>query len=113
MTDSNGATIFKLGKKYGKLSSLSEPITTLYLTEEEHESFSGLPGYSAKKTRYEISGGSLDLYQGPNSGFMLFELEFENELIAKEYVPPEFVLDEITNDGNYSGFSLASKSVTP
>jgi len=37
-----GELTFKLGKKYGKRTSLSEPITNLYLTEPEYRRLSAL-----------------------------------------------------------------------
>ena len=57
--------------------------------------------------RYTLSGGSLDVYQEPNSGLMVFELEFQDEDSARRYAPPGFVSREITNEPGFSGFSLA------
>ena len=42
---------FKLGKKYGKRTPLSEPITNLYLTEHEYGQLSSLPGSRTRKHR--------------------------------------------------------------
>ncbi len=109
ITDQRGDRVFKLGKKYGKQSWPYEPITTLYLTEEEYGAFANLPGHAAKKTRYAFSGGSLDVYQDPNRHFMLFELEFVSEEEARKYVPPSFVAEEITGDPSFSGWALAAR----
>src|SRR5213075_221994 len=47
ITEPNGNALYKFGRKYGKRSALSEPITTLYLTEIEYRQLSCLPGFSA------------------------------------------------------------------
>jgi CYTH domain-containing protein len=107
MTAPDGTTLFKLGKKYGKFSHLSEPMTTLYLDAEEYKCLSALDGQFAVKKRYALAGGSLDVYEKPNSGLMIFELEFANEETARRYHPPEFVLAEITGNEQYTGFKLA------
>ena len=107
ITEPNGNALYKFGRKYGKRSPLSEPITTLYLTEIEYRQLSCLPGFSASKHRYAIAGGSLDVYQRPHTGLMIFELEFEDETAAQCYQPPHFVTREVTGDPAFSGFSLA------
>jgi CYTH domain-containing protein len=107
-----GTVAFKLGKKYGKRSSLSEPITNLYLTESEYRQFADLPGLRVTKRRYAIARGSLDVYIAPNSGLGVFEIEFESERAAQEFSPPPFVTREVTNDAEFTGASLAEPRVT-
>lgn len=107
ITEPNGIQLFKLGKKYGKRSALSEPITTLYLDETEYTQLLQLRGSAASKRRYSIAGGSLDVYERPMAGFMIFELEFASEEAARKYQPPEFITREITDEARYSGFQLA------
>jgi len=103
---------FKLGKKYGKRTTLSEPITNLYLTEEEYRRFSDLPGHRAWKRRYLLRVGSLDVYLEPSSGLAVFEVEFSNEESAREFAPPRFARREITNELEFSGASLAERRAT-
>jgi CYTH domain-containing protein len=43
---------------------------------------------------------------------MIFELEFESEETAREYLPPPFVTREITDEAAYSGFQLARGHAT-
>lgn len=105
--DGTGKTIYKLGKKYGKESKFVEPITTLYLTQNEYDLFSKMPGKSATKRRYILEKGSLDHYLEPNFEHMIFELEFSDEASALSYVPPKFVSEEITGSEKYSGYKLA------
>jgi len=112
ITGPNASALYKLGKKYGKRSTLSEPITTIYLNETEYGQLCHLPGSTASKRRYTIAGGSLDVYEQPISGLMIFELEFESEETAREYLPPPFVTREITDEAAYSGFQLARGHAT-
>ena len=108
ITEPGGTMLFKFGKKYGKRSVLSEPITNLYLTEGEYLRLAGLVGIAASKRRYTIEDGSLDVYQRADSQLMIFEREFDDEAAAQRYRPPVFVTREITGDPAFSGHSLAS-----
>lgn len=108
ITKPDGTAVYKLGKKYGKRSPLSEPITTLYLEEAEYDRLQNLQGNRSVKRRYTTSGGSLDIYEIPTPGLMIFELEFDSEAAATIYRPPAFVTREITNMPEYSGFRLAA-----
>ena len=107
---SPGEITFKLGKKYGKCSLLSEPMTNLYLTESEYRIFSALPGYRARKRRYSVHDGSLDVYLDPDLDLGVFEVEFCDEQSAGMFSPPHFVTREITNDPEFSGSALAERS---
>jgi CYTH domain-containing protein len=99
---------FKLAKKYGKRTPLAEPITNLYLTEGEYRLLSSLPGTRTRRRRYSLEGGSLDVYVAPHAEVAVFEIEFDDERAAREFVPPAFVTREITNEPALSGVSLAS-----
>ena len=98
---------FKLGKKYGKRTVLSEPITNLYLTEAEYRGLVVLPGKITRKRRYALPSGSLDVYLEPHGGLAILEVEFASEEAARQFEPPPFVTREITNDPKFSGASLA------
>ena len=104
--------VFKLGKKYGKRTTLSEPITNLYLTELEYRRLSELPGTRTRKRRYALDRGAVDVYEAPNEGLAVFEVEFEDELSAREFAAPPFVTREITNESAFSGVSLAERLAT-
>jgi len=99
--------IFKLGKKYGKRTALSEPTTNLYLTENEYRRFADLPGHHTRKRRYSLPLGSLGVYVEPDKDLAVFEVEFSDELAASQFEPPPFVRREITNEFAFSGVSLA------
>jgi hypothetical protein len=105
----DGTAEYKFGKKYGRSSHLSEPITNLYLSESEFSLLRALNGNTVLKHRYQIAGGSLDLYLQP-AGVAVFEREFASEEEALAYTPPQFVETEVTNDPSLSGAELASRA---
>ena len=106
--EGEGQVVYKLCKKYGKSSNISEAITNVYLTEAEYRLFAGLPGNWLYKRRYSLEGGSLDVYENPQITF--FEKEFATEEEAHAYQPPAFVGQEVTGQAAVSGAALASSS---
>ncbi len=111
MTWTGREPVYKLCKKYGRRSELTEPITNLYLDADEHRLLAGLPGRRIRKRRFRVAGGSLDIFESPQDGLAIFEREFENEAGARAFHPPAFVSREITGDPGYSGAGLAGISV--
>lgn len=107
VTDTSGEVTYKLCKKYGKVSSLSNAITNIYLSDAEHLVLSTLDGVRVHKRRYSVADGTIDIYQGP-SELAVFEIEFDSEQAAVSYTPPAFVGEEITDNPAYSGVALAS-----
>jgi CYTH domain-containing protein len=111
ITEPDGRFIFKFGKKYGKRSNASEPVTNLYLTEAEYDQLFKLPGFITVKRRYSIAEGALDIYEQPRPGLAIFEIEFDDEASAQSYRPPHFVTLEITAESSFSGVSLAEATM--
>jgi CYTH domain-containing protein len=104
--DGGSGVQYKLGKKYGDHQNYSESITNIYLSSEEYELLRQFAGVEVTKTRYRIAGGSLDIYTDDRRP-MIFSVEFRSETEAMEYQPPEFLLDEVTDNQEYSGYVLA------
>ena len=98
--------VFKLGKKYGRKPDGVEPITNIYLTEQEYAALSLLPGHAVSKRRYALGEGALDVYEGPVP-LAFFEREFASAAEAAAFEPPPFALEEVTREPEYSGFALA------
>lgn len=99
-------SVYKLCKKYGKVSEQSEPITNFYLSEPEYRLLARLPGNWVSKQRYRLEGGSLDVY--PNAQRLaFFEKEFTSEEAAKAYIPPAFVGEEVTGEAEQTGAAIA------
>ncbi len=109
IVEPGGNVLYKLGKKYGKRSRLSEPVTTLYLDEREYHRLSSLEGSFSCKRRYSVAGGSLDVYEQPAVGFLIFEREFDSEEAAEGFVPPLFAGREVTGEPEYTGFRIANR----
>lgn len=98
--------IYKLCKKYGRSASLANPMTNIYLSEAEYRVFAALQGQRAVKRRYAVESGVIDVYEEARP-IAVFEVEFRSEGEAARYVPPHFVLEEVTDDARYSGVALA------
>ena len=103
--------IFKLGKKYPRVGTDPEYVVSVYLSEEEHETLQGLPGAIARKARYSIEGGSLDVYERPRQRPTIFEVEFKCQAEAAAYLPPSFVAEEVTFKARYTGYALAQEAL--
>lgn len=66
------------------------------------------------KTRFKIQTDmeriyDLDIYENPlleDEGLITIEVEFENEELAKEFVPPKWFEKDVTNDKNYKNQNL-------
>jgi hypothetical protein len=109
--DLAGNAIFKLGKKYRRLSPTEQPVTSLYLSEIEYLSLSRLPGRRSVKYRYTFQVGSIDRHATPQ-GPTIFEVEFQTAIEAQSYIPPPLAICEVTNDPRYSGFAVALSDAT-
>lgn len=102
---------FKLCKKYGQISSHSEPIVNIYLTSDEHSALTSLDGLPIHKHRYKkrIDGidFSIDVFQGALSGLVICEKEAQSEEELQNVPFPYADAIEITGDHLYSGGALA------
>ena len=108
--EADGETIYKLCKKYGRRDSLANPITNIYLTEAEHLALDALPGARVRKHRYALpEGAAIDVYPPPLA-LAIFEMEFDSEQAAADYIAPELAGMEVTGDIAYSGAALALRS---
>lgn len=64
------------------------------------------------KTRYEIPLGErtveIDVYHDRHEGLVVAEVEFDEEDIAKNFQPPDWLGEDVTGDPRYSNQLLAS-----
>ena len=104
-------TKIKLGKKYGFVGMEPENVVSIYLDEPEYNTLSLLPGVISRKSRYTLAGGSIDVYEYAALSHAIFEVEFNSEEEAVSFIPPVFVGEEITRKSNYTGYSLASRTL--
>lgn len=103
-------TKVKLGKKYGFVGVEPENVVSIYLDKAEYNTLSLLPGVIARKSRYTLAGGSIDVYEYPALSHAIFEVEFNSKEEAASFISPAFAGEEITRKPNCSGFSLASRT---
>jgi len=104
----DGEVTYKLCKKYGRGDSLSNPITNIYLSQDEYLALCALPGVHIRKHRHAVEGGAIDLYPS-TPPLAIFEIDFDTGQAAANYLPPRFVADEITDDSSWSGAALATR----
>lgn len=105
-------SVYKLTKKYGKISSQSEPITTLYLTENEFNLFNQIQGnILAKKVyRYDFSGITflVEFFIKPEVDFVILEAEAKTEKEIDNLIIPDFAETDVTNVVSYEGYSITA-----
>jgi len=114
VTDNNG-TIYKLTQK-AHSSKGQAPITTIYLQEPEYKLLNIFDSVSVEKIRYIRNYGDfvlgIDKYLKGNDEIWLAEVEFNSDEEMKNFTPPFSYLDEVTDDTNYNGFTLAQRFAT-
>ena len=105
-----GSIVYKLAKKYGKISSIEEPIVNIYLDENEYSFFAALPGRRLVRRRFHFHAGgrtySINMIL-EGEGPIIVEAEYESREIALRDVPPPFCGDEISNDVFYEAVKFA------
>jgi CYTH domain-containing protein len=107
---------YKLTQKYlhtlGNFASVV--ITNTYLTEQEYRTFEPLAADALWKDRYPYrSAGwryAIDVFQGRLAGLVLAEIEFASDEELSTFMPPAFVLSEVTADAAFSGGRLCQSS---
>jgi adenylate cyclase len=83
------------------------------LTAEQFDAlWPATEGKRLVKTRYEIPLGDhvveIDAYHGKHEGLVVAEVEFDDEGVARNFNPPEWLGADVTGDPRYSNQLLAS-----
>ena len=108
----SGKVAYKLTKKYAEPAPPAQPITTLYLTAEEHAALAALPGRDLVKRRHFVREGELifgvDAFEGTLTGLVTCEIEVDTAAELAAVTPPAWTLREVTHDPFFSGGHLAS-----
>ncbi|MCZ4313515.1 hypothetical protein O4H66_08860 [Comamonadaceae bacterium G21597-S1] len=107
VTESGQTTIYKLGKKYQPEALGIHHVVSAYLDEAEYQVLLALPARVSKKQRFTVYGGALDVYEQPNPGLRIFEVEFATADAARNYAPPKGIGQEVTNTLAFTGYALA------
>lgn len=86
-------------------------ITNTYLNALEAETLSIFNGNEIRKNRYpfQFAGKNfaIDMFLGDLFGLVLAEVSFENDEELDSFLPPPFVLAEVTNNELFSGGKLS------
>ena len=100
---------YKLCKKYGKCTEISEPITNLYLTKEEYELLSVLPGRTLVRQRFTYLVQDvvfcINVVVGKDVPIIV-EAEFTSETEARECEPPPFCTEDVSGRAEYEAVWL-------
>lgn len=110
----------KKGDKYFKTiksegTKIREELETEITKEEFESSWPETEGKRLEKTRYRIPHEKgiieLDIYHGDLEGLLTVEIEFDSEEKSKEFEPPPWFGEEVTEDKRYKNKNLASKGM--
>lgn len=105
-----GGMVCKLGKKYGKISDIEEPIVNIYLDEAEYTFFAALPGRRLARRRYHyLAGGrTYNINVAPDSTTpIIVEAEYDSRESALLDAPPPFCGLEISDDPAFEAAMFA------
>lgn len=94
---------------------LSREEANLPLTKESYNHLiSKSDGNIITKQRYEIPDGmgniiELDIFEGKFAGMLLAEVEFDSIEAANSYTPPEWFIEDVTNNPDYHNSNMSKK----
>jgi CYTH domain-containing protein len=101
-------TYYKLTQKTPAAEGGPGLISTMYLSREEFDLLSSLPGSVLRKTRYNIPPFGVDVFDPPLDGLIVAECEFEDDAAMHSFIPPASILAEVTFDFRFAGGTLAT-----
>ena len=102
-----GEMTYKLAKKYAPDNPLIGPMTNLYLSAEEYEVLSVLPGKRLSKLRHKVGAFTIDVFEGALEGLLTAECEATNRMAAMKFDVPGWCVREVTDEVEYTGARLA------
>jgi hypothetical protein len=86
-------------------------ITTLYLSRQEYDTLSVLPGKELRKRRYPLAPYSIDLFEDVLSGLILAEITFGSDAEMRAHPIPDFAVRDVSDDVRYTGGALAANGL--
>jgi CYTH domain-containing protein len=110
--DDGGAPMLRLGRK-ADVEPAVRLLTSIYLSPEEFRLLSSLPGRRLRKIRHalgKIDGADVfvDVFEGPLSGLIMAEAEFDTMEAMERFAMPDFAFREVTEDVRYTGGRLVA-----
>jgi len=107
-----GEPVYKLCKKYGKVSAISEPITNIYLSASEYQVFAALPGKELIRERFTFSFDGVNYSINrlvAQTGPIIVEAEFASEAAAWACLPPPCCGQDISHDPQHEAIHWAQQ----
>jgi len=110
ITSQDRDTQYKLCKKYPSEGGGPLPIVNIYLTSQEYDLFSALPGKELRKKRYDVipSAFCIDVFEDHLAGLVLGELELESAIALQSFMLPPWVGRDVSHDPFFAGGNLVS-----
>ncbi|MET0294783.1 MAG: hypothetical protein ABW042_07160 [Phenylobacterium sp.] len=111
-----GPAMRRLGRK-ADVSPSVRLLTSIYLSPEEFDLLSALPGRTLRKTRHRLAAEpgapvvAVDVFEGALAGLILAEAEFDDMETMAAFPAPDFAIREVTDDLRYSGGALAANGL--
>jgi hypothetical protein len=105
-----GPAIYKLTQKIPRADGGPGLITNLYLSAAEYAAFVGIPADEIRKIRSSFPPLGVDVSEGPLSGLVLAEAEFDTPTEEAAFETPPDAIAEVTTDVRFTGGSLAKMS---
>jgi CYTH domain-containing protein len=102
-TTAGETTVRKLTQKIPAPTGGPGLITTLYVSEAEHEVLRRLPAAILTKIRYSVPPFGVDVFGGELAGLVIAEIELSSEEAHRAFEPPTESVSEITLDARLTG----------
>jgi len=102
-----GEPTYKLAQKIPAPDGSPGLITNVYLSKAEYDVLVEVPARTLRKVRLSVPPLGVDVFSDQLSGLILAEAEFEDDDERLSFVPPSWVVAEVTHDERMTGGSLA------
>ena len=88
-------------------------LAEIHLNDVEYAAFEGFEGREIRKNRYfhefDRVSFAFDVYLGDLWGLNMAKIDFETRGEMEEFIPPPFVVFEVTNDLFFTGENIVDK----
>ncbi len=103
-------SVYSLTYKRGDKTAREEREICLN-TEQFHALWPATEGRRLTKIRYDIPWKEfvieVDIYTGRHDGVVVAEVEFEDEKTCRNFIPPDWIGDDVTGKSRYSNVAMA------
>lgn len=106
--DGSAEKFYKLTQKVPAPDGAPGLLSTIYLNAREFSLLAALPGSTLSKTRYSIPPFGVDAFESPLRGLFLAEVEFDDEAAMNAFIPPPWIVAEVTRDCRFTGGHLVT-----